>query len=130
MSPFLKNTLLATVTLGTLFSVTANATNSIVVQSCVTNQNYDEQGLIHCLQQVTKTAKDQVYNLTNQGDVYSKTINAQCYDKKEAIEKGTILSSDNAKLAMCYANAWSAARDSLLGEKYSAKLTTDVYKDK
>lgn len=42
MSPFLKNTLLATVTLGTLFSVTANATNSIVVQSCVTNQNYDE----------------------------------------------------------------------------------------
>ncbi|WP_279143795.1 hypothetical protein [Photobacterium phosphoreum] len=130
MSPFLKNTLLATVTLGTLFSVTANATNSIVVQSCVTNQNYDEQGLIHCLQQVTKTAKDQVYNLTNQDDVYSKTINAQCNDKKEAIEKGTILSSDNAKLAMCYANAWSAARDSLLGEKYSAKLTTDVYKDK
>ncbi|PSU26868.1 hypothetical protein CTM97_20230 [Photobacterium phosphoreum] len=130
MSPFLKNALLATVTLGTLFSVTANATNSIVVQSCVTNQNYDEQGLIHCLQQVTKTAKDQVYNLTNQGDVYSKTINAQCNDKKEVIKKGIILSSDNAKLAMCYANAWSAARDSLLGEKYSVKLTTDVYKDK
>ncbi|PSU72700.1 hypothetical protein C9J22_01745 [Photobacterium phosphoreum] len=130
MSPFLKNTLLATVTLGALFSATANATNSIVVQSCVTNQNYDEQGLIHCLQQVTKTAKDQVYNLTNQGDIYNKTINTQCNNKKEAIEKGTILSSDNAKLAMCYANAWSAARDSLLGEKYSVKLTTDVYKDK
>ena len=130
MLPFLKKTLLVTITVSALFSTAANATNSIVVQSCVSNQNYDEQGLIHCLQQVTKTAKDQVYNLTNQGDVYSKTINAQCNDKKEAIEKGTILSSDNAKLAMCYANAWSAARDSLLGEKYSAKLTTDVYKDK
>ncbi len=130
MLPFLKKTLLVTITVSALFSTAANATNSIVVQSCVSNQNYDEQGLIHCLQQVTNNAKDQVYNISNQGDVYNKKINNQCNGKKTVIDKGAIISSNNAKLAMCYANAWSAARDSLLGEKYSTQLTTDVYKDK
>ena len=130
MHSFMKKTILVTLTIGALFSAAANATDSIVVQSCVSNQNYDEQGLILCLQQTTKNAKDQVYNFTNQGDKYSKQIDNQCSSQKAAIDKGAVASSDKAKLAMCYANAWSAARDSLLGEKYSAPLTTDVYKDK
>ncbi|SKC30686.1 hypothetical protein CZ809_00162 [Photobacterium piscicola] len=130
MHPFMKKTILVTLTVGALFSAAANATNSIVVQSCVSNQNYDEQGLILCLQQATKSAKNQVYNFTNQGDKYSKQIDNQCSSQKATIDKGPIISSDKATLAMCYANAWSAARDSLLGEKYSTTLTTDVYKDK
>ncbi|PSU20689.1 hypothetical protein C0W96_20885 [Photobacterium kishitanii] len=130
MLPFLKKTLLVTVSIGALFSTAANATNSTVAQSCITNQNYNEQGLINCLQQAAKNAKEQVYNLTDQGDIYDKTINTQCNNKKAAFDKGPVISSDNEKLALCYANAWSAARDSLLGEKYNTKLTTDVYKDK
>ncbi|KAE8177505.1 hypothetical protein [Photobacterium carnosum] len=130
MRSFLKNTILVALTVGALFSTTANASNSIVVQSCASNQNYDEQGLIHCLQQATKNAKDQVYNLTNQGDIYNRKINKQCNSEKKAINKGIIISSDHAKLARCYANAWSTARDTLLGEKYTVKLTTNVYKDK
>ncbi|OBU17210.1 hypothetical protein AYY19_11105 [Photobacterium aquimaris] len=130
MSSLFKKTLLVTVTLGALLSTTANAANSIVVQSCVTNPNYDEQGLINCLQQATKNAKDQVYNLTDQGKVYNTKINAQCNDQKNTIDQGPIKSADKAKLALCYANAWSAARDDLLGEKYTTKLTTDVYKVK
>ena len=130
MHPFLKQTLLVTITVSALFSTAANATNSIVVQSCVTNQNFDEQGLIHCLQQATINAKDQVYNLTNQGASYNKKINNKCNNQKVDINKGVIASSDKAKLATCYANAWSAARDNLLNEKYTTTLTTDVYKDK
>ncbi|MEC6796155.1 hypothetical protein VXS03_03725 [Photobacterium sp. S4TG1] len=130
MRPFIKKTILVTLTIGTLFSAAANAANSIVVQSCVSNQNYDEQGLILCLQQATKSAKDQVYNFTNQGNKYSKKIDRHCASQKNTIDKGVVVSSDQAKLAMCYANAWSAARDSLLGEKYNTTLTTDVYKAK
>ncbi len=130
MHSFMKKTILVTLTIGALFSTAANATNSIVVQSCVTNQNYDEQGLIDCLQQATKNAKEQVYNFTNQGAIYDKKINEHCNSEKTAIDKGVIVSSDHAKLAMCYANAWSTARDTLLGEKKDVTLTTDVYKDK
>ena len=130
MSSLFKKTLLITVTLSALLSTTANATNSIAVQSCVTNPNYDEQGLINCLQQATKNAKDQVYNLTEQGKVYNTKINTQCNNQKNTIAQGPIKSADKAKLALCYANAWSAARDNVLGEKYTTKLTTDVYKDK
>ena len=130
MYPFIKKTIIVTLTVGTLFSTAANATDSIVVQSCVNNQNYDEQGLIDCIQQATKNAKEQVYNFTNQGEIYNKKITNQCHNQKAAIDKGPIISSDNAKLAQCYANAWSAARDTLLGEKYNVKLTTHVYKNK
>ncbi|OBU14156.1 hypothetical protein [Photobacterium aquimaris] len=130
MSSLFTKALLITVTLSALFSTAANATNSIVVQSCVTNPNFDEQGLIDCLQQAKKNAKDQVYNLTDQGNVYNTKINTQCNDQKNTIDQGPIKRADKAKLAICYANAWSAARDKLLGENYTTKLTTDVYKAK
>lgn len=124
MSNFLKNASLATAFIVPLFFSYANAAepagNSIVVQSCVENQNFDEQGLIHCYQQAEATAKDQVYNLSGQGDHYKTSIDQRCQQLESQLKSNTTLikSEKAAKVAACYANGWANARDEVLNEKY------------
>ncbi|PSV21354.1 hypothetical protein C0W44_09135 [Photobacterium leiognathi subsp. mandapamensis] len=124
MSNFLKNVSLATAFIVPLFFSYANAAepagNSIVVQSCVENQNFDEQGLIHCYQQAEATAKDQVYNLSGQGDHYKTSIDQRCQQLESQLKLNTTLikSEKAAKVAACYANGWANARDEVLNEKY------------
>ncbi|KPA51286.1 hypothetical protein VT25_14170 [Photobacterium leiognathi subsp. mandapamensis] len=124
MSNFLKNASLATAFIVPLFFSYASAAepagNSIVVQSCVENQNFDEQGLIHCYQQADATAKDQVYNLSGQGDHYKTSIDQRCQQLESQLKSNTTLikSEKAAKVAACYANGWANARDEVLNEKY------------
>lgn len=124
MSNFLKNASLATAFIVPLFFSYANAAepagNSIVVQSCIENQNFDEQGLIHCYQQAEATAKDQVYNLSSQGDHYKTSIDQRCQQLESQLKSNiTLIKSEKAaKVAACYANGWANARDEVLNEKY------------
>lgn len=115
-----KKTLFVVAMVASSFSVVANASDVISVQSCVSNQNLDEQGLSQCLDQVINTAKAQVYSLTTQGDDYQHHIDTQCHKEKLAVDNGAVKSLDRAQVAMCYANAWSTARDTLLNEKTHA----------
>lgn len=94
--------------------------NSIVVQSCIDNQNFDEQGLIHCYQQAEAAAKDQVYNLSGQGEYYKNAIDTQCQKLQVKLNADTtmIKSEKEAKIAFCIANGWSRARVEVLNEKY------------
>ncbi|WP_305462838.1 hypothetical protein [Photobacterium leiognathi] len=124
MSKLLTNITLATAFLVPVFFSYANAAepagNSIVVQSCVENQNLDEQGLIHCYQQAEMTAKDQVFNLSGQGEHYKTSINKRCQQLEMQLKSNTTLikSEKAAKIAACYANGWANARDEVLNEKY------------
>ncbi|MCG3865615.1 MULTISPECIES: hypothetical protein [unclassified Photobacterium] len=124
MSSLIKNVSLSAVLLSSLCFSYANATelsgNSIVVQSCIDNQNFDEQGLIHCYQQAAATAKDQVYNLSGQGEHYKNAIDTRCQKLQTKLNADTtvIKSEKEAQIAVCYANGWSSARDEVLNEKY------------
>lgn len=124
MSSLVKNVSLSIALLSSLCFSYANAAeisgNSIVVQSCIDNQNFDEQGLIHCYQQAEATAKDQVYNLSSQGEHYKSAIDSQCQKLQVKLNTDTtmIKSDKEAKIAACYANGWSRARDTALNEKY------------
>lgn len=124
MPSLVKKVSLSIVLLSSLCFSYANAAeisgNSVVVQSCIDNQNFDEQGLIHCYQQAEATAKDQVYNLSGQGEHYKNAIDTKCQKLQVQLnaDKITIQSEKAAMIAVCYANGWSRARDEVLNEKY------------
>ncbi|KJG02228.1 hypothetical protein [Photobacterium angustum] len=124
MSSLIKKVSLSVALLSSLCFSYANAAeisgNSIVVKSCIDNQNFDEQGLIHCYQQAEATAKDQVYNLSGQGEHYKNAIDTQCQKLQVKLnaDASMIKSVKEAQIAVCYANGWSRARDEVLNEKY------------
>ncbi|HIF9373415.1 TPA: hypothetical protein ACX6RV_001267 [Photobacterium damselae] len=92
--------------------------NSDVTQSCMGNENLDESGLETCLVNAGNAAKSQVYDLSAQGDKLTSQVEQECAHLKKVTADDADGTKAKVKWATCYANAWSAARDQFLGERY------------